>query len=207
MSMQRFKSLAMIAAACATFSAHAAFTVHAAPTITFDSFDPTSVTGVSNYVENGFQLSGDNLMVLGGTWNAGYSTGSNSMLSNTGNGRITLTKAGGGAFSFNSIDVSELYNQSNLSATNVHFVADLAGGGTADYTVDLDLVFGYQAVDFGGTFNNVTSVSWLQTASYHQFDNLVMGAATAVPEPASIALVGLALAAVGAARRRAVKRA
>jgi hypothetical protein len=43
----------------------------------------------------------------------------------------------------------------------------------------------------------------MQVAPYHQFDNLVLDqAASAVPEPATLALSGLALAMIVALRRK-----
>ena len=195
--MFKIQRALMVLAACTAFGAQAA------PTITFDAFDSTTITGVGSHAEGGFQLSGDALTVIGTDWLAFYSTGSNSMISNQGNGNITLSKVGGGAFAFNMIDVSELGNSGNLSATNVHFIGQLSGGGTADVTIGLDLVFGNQTVDFGALFASVTSVSWTQASPFHQFDNLVIDAATgALPEPGALALVALALGGLGVASRR-----
>ena len=151
--MSKIQRALMVLAACAALGAQAA------PTITFDAYDSTTLTSTATHVEGGFQLSGDALTVIGTDWSAFYSTGSNSMISNRGDGTITLSKVGGGAFAFNMIDVSELGNSGNLSATNVHFIGQLSAGGTADVTIGLDLVFGNQTVDFGALFASVTSVS------------------------------------------------
>lgn len=195
--MSKIQRALMVLAACAALGAQAA------PTITFDAYDSTTLTSTATHVEGGFQLSGDALTVIGTDWSAFYSTGSNSMISNRGDGTITLSKVGGGAFAFNMIDVSELGNSGNLSATNVHFIGQLSAGGTADVTIGLDLVFGNQTVDFGALFASVTSVSWTQASPYHQFDNLVIdAAASALPEPGALALVALALGGVGVASRR-----
>ena len=72
----------------------------------------------------------------------------------------------------------------------MNFVGSLASGGTVSFALSLDEVFGFQTVDFGGLFSDVTAVSWTQVYNYHQFDNLVLdaSAAAALPEPASLAL-------------------
>ena len=157
-------------AACAAFSAEAA------PTIAFDGFSPTTVTTVgASYAENGFQLAGDALAVIGATANSSYSTGSNAMLINAGNGFVTLSKVGGGTFAFNSIDISELFKTagdgSPLDPASVLFEGELQDGSNVTYSFSLDLNFGFQTVDFGSLFNEVVTVTWQQTYSYHQFDN------------------------------------
>jgi hypothetical protein len=64
----------------------------------------------------------------------------------------------------------------------------------------------FQTFDLTG-FTNVTSVSWEQDASpsegVHQFGNIHLFTATAVPEPATLAPAGLAVVvALGCAWRK-----
>lgn len=128
------------------------------------------------------------------------------MFQNTPDGVTVLTKIGGGSFSLESIDLSEVYNQQSYSPINVTFVGNLSGGGTSSVSIDLDLIFGNQTFSFGSAFSDVTSVSWAQTFGYHQFDNLTMDAGNSVPEPSSLALMALALGGLGAVGARRARK-
>jgi hypothetical protein len=184
-----------------------------AVTIAFDSLATTSNTFVAvgaSYSEQGFTVTDNSGFAPPNyglaTWgsSAVSYTGSQSLFNNGIDQETTLTKDGGGTFSLNSIDLSELFNPS--SAVTVNFTGFLFGGGTVTQSFTTDGVFGAQTFVFNTSFGNVTSVSWFQSAPFHQFDNIVVDAAS-VPEPSPLpGLLGLGTISGAALIRRSRKR-
>jgi hypothetical protein len=170
--------------------------------ITFDSLEQagSSFQYLSSYNENGFNLSAGSLGSAQ-QGNTGWYFGSASLFNDHGSAVTTLTKIGGGTFNFDSIDLAPVSTVYGSGAT-VSFVGNVNGGGTVNASYTLNSTFSFQTFALTG-FNNLDSVTWIQSANYHQFDNLVLDQSSRVPEPGSLALVGLALAAFAVARRKA----
>ncbi len=157
-----------------------------AVTIDFQALEAPSPGGTGSlfhygtaYVENGFTITAlpglNSLLYRARTGDPIYYAGSTALFNNGVNIGTQLVANSGAAFSLVSIDLSEL-SRNGLGPTNVTFVGSLLGGGTVVNSFDLDQVFGFETFAFTG-FDSVTSVTWLQTADFHQFDNIVLGAA------------------------------
>jgi hypothetical protein len=113
------------------------------------------------------------------------------------NGSV-VTLAGTAPFSLDSIDVGNW--QRNAGAGTMELIGHLVGGGTVTTTLATDTLWSTNALS---GFGNLLSVDFKGYTTYAvAFDNLVINAPASVPEPASLALAGLALAGVGAAARR-----
>ncbi len=109
--------------------------------------------------------------------------------------RVTLTRTGGGAFDFSSIDLAD---SADVGVDrHIRFTFNFAAGGSSTEDVVLDALPGLQNFVFNQT--NLSSVhmrgveSFVGEFPWYQFDNVN---AAPVPEPASYLFALLGLAAV-----------
>jgi hypothetical protein len=123
-------------------------------------------------------------------------TGSTALFNDNFNGTTVLTRTENQAFQLRSISLAELAASEPFS---VVFSGLTAGGVLVTETVELDGAFGMQTFAFGSEFRDLVSVSWDQTAPYHQFDNINVNV---IPEPHSLLLLGSGLLALLTARNR-----
>lgn len=185
-----------------------------------------------NYVGNSLNLSGFNFTndctnpdqtrclisdVLGYTTNAdpGGRTLSNGEVSfgTTGiHGLITtLSKIGGGAFDFNSIDLADGNNAlfSGAGTKLVNIVGTYAAGGTISSQVTLDTSPGLETFTFDwlGLSQVTIGADATNNLLFPQMDNIVLDyvaphPSPQLPEPAPLTLMGIGLLGLGLIRRK-----
>ena len=120
-------------------------------------------------------------------------TGSTSLLSNNGDGAISLTKDDGGAFTLESIDLAE--HSGNPSSFDVTFTGIKSDGSevTQAFTLDGD-ASGAETFAFSNDFTGLVSVSWMQGGlplnPLHDFDNIVITASDEGPVGGDDTLIG-----------------
>jgi hypothetical protein len=125
---------------------------------------------------------------------------------------ITITKTGGGTFSLNSLDMTPWEDYSGISQ------AILTGARSAGASVSKTVTFTGDTANSSNVsgndftkyllsgFDNLTSLTISHGGGYLAIDNVTFDQTSAVPEPSSIALLGLAFAGFAAVRRRVTKR-
>jgi hypothetical protein len=123
---------------------------------------------------------------------------------------IILGRTDGGAFNLVSLDVFAA--DSNGLGVPLSFEGTRQDGSKVFYTVDLP-EYGSAAipdtrtlVSLPDSFRNVVAVTWQNGAEFHQFDNIVVADTTAVPEPASWALMISGFGLAGCAFRRSLRK-
>ncbi len=154
-----------------------------------------------SYTEDGFQLTNlSNLSMSAlrspGSNNSASYVDSTTLLNNTVNGITQLTREGGGAFNFLSIDLAEFTTTSG--AVTVAFDGTTTDGAMVHQIFTTDGSFGLQRFVFPSTFSNLTVVTWVNAAPYHQFDNIVV---STVPLPGGVVLLASALGLLAGTRR------
>jgi PEP-CTERM motif len=189
--------------------------------LTFDSVPSTDTITTSvqfedfNFTSAHFHTYGCGHMVydlitFNGTTHLGYEAGRGSP--------ITMARADGQAFSLLSLDASEFYAvlvPDRPNANSLQITGYLEGGETVSHTLQLDgLVDGpygpltdFQHFVLPDLFINVTSIAFtgLQLNGVLggvAIDNLEVADRVSVPEPTTLALLGIGLISMGMSRRR-----
>lgn len=193
------------------FFAPFVFTLNAqAVVVDFQSLahdDDQVVDHGATYAEEGFLLTNTATeagsgfspsLATTGTSGYGYN-GSTALFNDNWEGQTVLTRTDGGWFNILSITLSEFYDiEPDSDPISVVFTGMLNSGATVTQTFTLDGVFGAEVFAFDEIFSNLVSVSWLQTADYHQFDDIRVAP---VPEPSAVLLFASGLLTFAAARR------
>ncbi|MBF2058098.1 MAG: PEP-CTERM sorting domain-containing protein [Cyanobacterium sp. T60_A2020_053] len=120
--------------------------------------------------------------------------GSVSFFDNNVNGEATLTKDDGSAFDLLSIDLDQL---NTTGGAPVNFTGTKADSSTVNQSFTLDGVGvtddstrGFQTFNFTG-FDNLLSVSWIQQAPFHHFDNITLSASNSLTTPEPSLVLGI----------------
>lgn len=161
----------------------------------------TDTTSAVSFGENGFSVTAGSFETLASANQdrTGWYAGSAGVYNESDKGTILLTQDNGAAFTMNSIRLAQMSSDYGTGASVTFTGTKMDGSTQVVQTFYVSNLLGeyetFLFYDVNNSFDNLLSVSWVQTAPYHQFDDisLSIGVLSAVPEPASYALMLLGL--------------
>lgn len=175
----------------------------ATTTVTFDAFAPPQTPLEPSFDSEGLTFTANGLLAgfaAMEVWPGGLiavppiaDNGTQALIFTTAD--LAVSRTGGGAFRLVSADVGLSFN--SLAAEDIAYVLHLRNGG--QQTGILSLTNGFATFTFD---KDVTSAVFGAASGYVALDNIVIGPASVIPEPASWALLLAGFAAVGLAGRR-----
>ena len=173
---------------------HANTTVDFAPLTSY--YDGIAGDGAT-YMEGGLTFTSPGQLRNWGTWRDWNADPLGAVLYDNYAAAVTITKAAGGSFTLVSFDLADLFNDGSGGPMPFKYTD---GAGLHITTLILDDRIGLQTFQFN--FNGLTSFSVGGSGFFFQLDNVVVDGVTAVPEPATFALLMAGLGAVGLVTRR-----
>jgi len=185
-------TLAAAAALCLAGNAYAAVVTFNNPGVIL--IEP--ISNVATYTESGFKIQGQaaDFLLLNNGPGTGFLVGGfqGAGPGLPGAGPITLMAASGGIFSLLSLDL-DYFDVGNLAGLlTISGILDGAQVATSIFALNAPA-----SITFGANWAQLTQVSFLATSGF-SLDNIRVAA---VPEPGTLALVGLAAAGLAFTRR------
>ena len=187
----------VLLAALLAFAQFTGFTANAT-VLTFEDVPGVSPNGVGLMpsVHNGYTFNSTAFWIdtVGSAYNYGAHSGEITVLNNF-TGAVIISAEDGSDFTFDGVWAETWARQAERMGTIRGF-----NNGVEVWTVHTTLTSNFQF--YAGVAGDIDQLH-LDLGNFFLFDDLALNPAAAIPEPGSLALLGLGLAGFAAARRRA----